>query len=298
LGDGDKAFFEKFQSPREMLKQINHDVSNHKIQRSAILKCARRIEVVSTKLSPFFAIVDIFVQTNPEYAGIFWGAIRLVFLWGSNFTSFLEKTCEMFEFMVRTLPAYEDIVAAQTKLLQNRLSDRMLDALSMVYCDILEFCAQVCRILSPHRTFSRKAKMIWKLSWTPFHIQFGGLLENFRKHAQIFELEMKSIDYRLQVENHQKLDHLTAESNKKLDKLKAEGKKLDRLTLENNRKLDGLYEQLKNTRLSSQHATNDEAICHGGNLSDGKFRVIASRLPISPLEQTRKQRRYSRQSIP
>jgi hypothetical protein len=204
----------------------------------------------------------------------------------------------MFEFMVRTLPAYEDIVAAQTKLLQNRLSDRMLDALSMVYCDILEFCAQVCRILSPHRTFSRKAKMIWKLSWTPFHIQFGGLLENFRKHAQIFELEMKSIDYRLQVENHQKLDHFTAESNKKLDKLKAESKKLDRLTLENNRKLDGLYEQLKNMRLSSQHATNDEAICYGGNLSDGKFRVIASRLPISPLEQTRKQRRYSRQSIP
>ena len=87
-----------------MLKQIKHDVLNHKIQRSTIAKCARRIEVVSTKFSPFFGIVDVFVQTNPEYAGIFWGAIRLVFLWGSNFTSFLEKTCEMFEFMVALYP--------------------------------------------------------------------------------------------------------------------------------------------------------------------------------------------------
>jgi hypothetical protein len=238
-----------------MLKQINNDVLNHKIQRSAILKCARRIEVVSTKLSPLFAIVDIFVQTNPEYAGIFWGAIRLVFLWGSNFTSFLEKTCEMFEFMVCTLPAYENAAQAQTKLLQNRLSDRILDALSMVYSDILAFCAQVCQILSPSRTFSKKAKMIWKLSWTPFHIQFGGLLEKFKKHAQIFELEMKSIDYRLQVENHRKLDKLAAGSEK-----------LDQLTLENNRKLDGLYEQLKNLRLLSQYVTNDELNFHEGSL--------------------------------
>ncbi|OCK89804.1 uncharacterized protein K441DRAFT_699588 [Cenococcum geophilum 1.58] len=258
LSDTDKAFFEKFQSPREMLKQIKHDVLNHKIQRSTMAKCARRIEVVSTKFSPFFGIIDIFVQTHPEYAGIFWGAIRLVFLWGSNFTSFLEKTCEMFEFMVHALPAYEDAAEAQTKLLQNRLSARILDALSMVYSDILEFCAQVCRILSPDRNFSRKAKTIWKLSWTPFHIQFGGLLESFKKHAQIFKLEVKSYNYRLTVENNRKLDKLTVESNKKLD----------RLTVENNRKLDVLYEELKNLRLSSQNTTNGEAISHQGNLPD------------------------------
>jgi len=39
-----------------------------------------RLNASAKRISPFFNIIKIFVQTNPEYAGLVWGAMNLVFL--------------------------------------------------------------------------------------------------------------------------------------------------------------------------------------------------------------------------
>lgn len=43
-------------------------------------KLCGRIDLVATSWAPFFTVVGTFVQSNPEYAALAWGAIRLVFL--------------------------------------------------------------------------------------------------------------------------------------------------------------------------------------------------------------------------
>jgi hypothetical protein len=37
-------------------------------------------------LQPYFQIIDIFVSSNPQYAAIVWGAVRLIFQVSSPYT--------------------------------------------------------------------------------------------------------------------------------------------------------------------------------------------------------------------
>jgi hypothetical protein len=37
------------------------------------------VDALNDSLSPYFDIVAIFVQSHPEFAGIAWGSIRLIF---------------------------------------------------------------------------------------------------------------------------------------------------------------------------------------------------------------------------
>ena len=39
------------------------------------------------RLEPYFKIVDIFVSSNPQYAAIFWGSLRLVLKVSSNLSA-------------------------------------------------------------------------------------------------------------------------------------------------------------------------------------------------------------------
>ena len=60
-----------------------HDLETHckgmKEHRKLLASC-QAVDRFSKSLSPFFDIINIFVSTKPEFAGIAWGAIRLVFV--------------------------------------------------------------------------------------------------------------------------------------------------------------------------------------------------------------------------
>jgi hypothetical protein len=79
LGSAERAQFKEFGTAREMIKDLENaceDVRNgHKLS-----KLCKRISRFASAWEPFFEITSIFVQTHPEFAGIAWGAIRLVFL--------------------------------------------------------------------------------------------------------------------------------------------------------------------------------------------------------------------------
>lgn len=52
-------------------------------QRTRLERCVDHIVKLGRRMEPYFAIVDIFVQTNPQYAGLFWGSLRLLFKVGA-----------------------------------------------------------------------------------------------------------------------------------------------------------------------------------------------------------------------
>lgn len=79
LSTREKEMFKEFQCPKEMLDDLYAVCKN--IQKgSKLSRLCRKIEQFSSAWQPFFEITNIFVQTHPEFAGIAWGAIRLVFL--------------------------------------------------------------------------------------------------------------------------------------------------------------------------------------------------------------------------
>lgn len=62
-----------------MLKAIEEHAKSHPIHSSLLTKCCKKIHSLSTKLTPYFEIIGIFVQAHPEFAALAWGSIRLVF---------------------------------------------------------------------------------------------------------------------------------------------------------------------------------------------------------------------------
>lgn len=74
-----QKIFQPFQTPTLMVQEIKKDVETYQNKRKLGMLC-RKIEKFSTAWAPFFEITGIFVQSNPEYAALAWGAVRLVFL--------------------------------------------------------------------------------------------------------------------------------------------------------------------------------------------------------------------------
>jgi hypothetical protein len=68
-----------------MLNDLNTRCKDVRNGRKLSSLC-RKIERFATAWEPFFEVTNIFVQTHPEFAGLAWGAIRLVFLVSSNLT--------------------------------------------------------------------------------------------------------------------------------------------------------------------------------------------------------------------
>lgn len=63
-----------------MLEGIKEIASKHPTHRSKLMKCCVDIQGLASVLSPYFEVVNIVVQVSPEYAGVAWGALRLIFI--------------------------------------------------------------------------------------------------------------------------------------------------------------------------------------------------------------------------
>jgi len=61
-----------------MLKEISSASLRHK-NSSRLYSCCAKIAQFSNAFEPYFDIVNIFVQVKPEYMGVIWGSIRLIF---------------------------------------------------------------------------------------------------------------------------------------------------------------------------------------------------------------------------
>jgi hypothetical protein len=74
---------------------------------------------------------------------------------GTNYISFLEKLCDMFENMAMQLPAYEEHIKELKERAQQQgreVSPRLLKALAYVYSDLIQFCFDACRLFSKKRS--------------------------------------------------------------------------------------------------------------------------------------------------
>ena len=63
-----------------MLEAIHDQAQNHPTHKSLLMRCSKNIAFLAAKLGPYFEIINIFVSSHPEFAGLAWGSLRLVFL--------------------------------------------------------------------------------------------------------------------------------------------------------------------------------------------------------------------------
>jgi len=76
LSEKDRQQFSKCTSPEALKKDI---FSLQIVAKDKTRKWETRINSFINTLQPYFRVVDTLVSSNPEYAAIAWGAVKLVF---------------------------------------------------------------------------------------------------------------------------------------------------------------------------------------------------------------------------
>jgi hypothetical protein len=178
LSSQEKTMFKEFHNPRDMLHDLQTKCKEVRNGRK-LSKLCHVIERFASAWEPFFEVTSIFIQSHPEFAGIAWGAIRLVFLvgitlvfsyyilsraqLGTNYTVYLEKLVTMIQRIGEMLPSYEEyfnIFVRRKKTLEEDTGStlpfelrhhRLQKALSFVYADIVQFCQDACSLFGSKR---------------------------------------------------------------------------------------------------------------------------------------------------
>jgi predicted O-linked N-acetylglucosamine transferase (SPINDLY family) len=173
LTEDERKEFIEFADSETMLNSIRQEIASHPVHQSRLTMCCKKIASLADTLSPFFEIVEIFIQNNPRYVGLAWGAMRLVFhvsfppgarsalyhrltvyQLGSNYISFLEKLSHMFEVIASKLSVYEEharILQARAVERKQQVSIRLIKALAYIYSDIIQFCQYSCNLFAKRK---------------------------------------------------------------------------------------------------------------------------------------------------
>ncbi|KAE9370139.1 hypothetical protein N431DRAFT_484441 [Stipitochalara longipes BDJ] len=154
LREDERVKFTKFDNAQSMLQNCQQLARDNPGQKSRILSCCHKLQLLTSTLGPFFEIVNNLVG-SPECAGVAWGALRLISVLGVNYVSFLEKMGNMFEQMAAALSIFEEFSIT----LRNRVNDpvgqgytRITQLLAQVYSDLIHFCHRACKLFTPSET--------------------------------------------------------------------------------------------------------------------------------------------------
>lgn len=206
LSDEQRSMFVAHPSSASMLQAMQDFAASRAGDRPLLERILVRIERVSTRLRPFFQVIEIFVSSRPEYAAIAWGSIRLIFMLASNHADFLQKVTQMLEQMGTRLPIYENYVQELTMTDEETVRlgvgtarrvgegscSRIRRALAYVYADLIQFCHDICAIFSKKRSrfFAKIPGSFMVGFWKPFDVRFDTLLKRWDEHKTIVELEL------------------------------------------------------------------------------------------------------------
>ncbi|KAL2822752.1 hypothetical protein BDW59DRAFT_149096 [Aspergillus cavernicola] len=166
-----------------------------RLHKTRLHRCLDRFNSLGRLVNPYFQIVDIFVQTNPQYIGLFWGSLRLLFKLSSNYIEYLEKLAAMFANMAGCLPVYENFLETfSTAIVEKgkRLPPRLAQSLVDIYVDVMRFCYRALRLFGAKCQAGLRftTSIIGRLAWKPFDKEFEDILARFETHRQLFEFEV------------------------------------------------------------------------------------------------------------
>ncbi|KAF2261162.1 C2H2 domain-containing protein [Lojkania enalia] len=134
-----------------------------------------RIQSCLEALTQFGKVVEVFLNVS-EVVAFVWGPIKFLLMTASTTADSFETLLDAYQQIGEVLPmleAYEDLF--------NR-SPHMLNALELMYIDILEFHRHALRFFS-----GKLWKKFFRSMWKDFGTKFNGILSNLRRHKELVE---------------------------------------------------------------------------------------------------------------
>ncbi|PMD61239.1 uncharacterized protein K444DRAFT_611496 [Hyaloscypha bicolor E] len=123
--------------------------------------------------------MNIFIQSNPQYSALFWGAFRLVLQLSSNLVTFFEKLLELLDQLLTFFPRYEEVA----KLCNDENSERIRKNIEEIYVDFLGIFQIAVKVFTRSTGKLKRTPMVLgSLLWQPFDVKFKELLERMEVH--------------------------------------------------------------------------------------------------------------------
>ncbi|KAH7391025.1 hypothetical protein DE146DRAFT_634868 [Phaeosphaeria sp. MPI-PUGE-AT-0046c] len=205
LTSQERAQFASCESAAHLLSDFEKRARNLEPRRA--LPSMRRIRNFGDRLGPYFKVIEIVCQSNPEWTCIAWGAFRLVLQvrdphrlpkiisnaakLANNFTTFFEKLSKLIESLTMKLPQYAEFYETLCSG-NSRFSPRLQGSLVEFYVDIFEFFQAIARVFSrPDGRLKRSPVVIAELFWRPFDVRFQDLLDRMTFHQEVLDDELK-----------------------------------------------------------------------------------------------------------
>ncbi|KAL2075301.1 hypothetical protein VTL71DRAFT_244 [Oculimacula yallundae] len=147
-----------------------------------------RIKAFSDGLAPYFEVVGIIVQSNPEYAALAWGGVRLVLQLASNYATFFDKLTRTLERLSHHIPQYELIVGLYNGRYLDQFAQRITVSLREVYVDIFQFLQRVARVFTRRDGKTKyRPVVVTSLIWKPFDACFDEILQQMESHRTVLK---------------------------------------------------------------------------------------------------------------
>ncbi|KAL8883180.1 MAG: hypothetical protein Q9192_007384, partial [Flavoplaca navasiana] len=152
---------------------------------SVSLRIADKLQPMIAAIEQYGKALDVYANAYPLILCPLWGSIRVVLHLAREFGKYFERVVDMLATIGDLLPrfrVYEYIFPSHERLVQ---------ALSIVYVDILTFCLEAKRVFRRERRSLRiNIGILAKLSWKPLEQQFSQTIDRFRVHVKNVEKEV------------------------------------------------------------------------------------------------------------
>ncbi|KAL1608317.1 hypothetical protein SLS60_003257 [Paraconiothyrium brasiliense] len=166
-----------------------------------------RIQSFLEAMGQFSKIIEIFLNVSDMVAFV-WGPIKFLLLTASTVTDSFETLLEAYFEIGEQLPLLQEY----EKLFKE--NPYMIQALELIYIDILEFHQQAMRFFSGSRW-----KKFFRAMWKDFDTKFGGIKKSLARHKDLVERRATISQYRVyredMAETKAKLDELVVEERTK-----------------------------------------------------------------------------------
>lgn len=169
------------------LESIYYDASaaekTHRASGTSRVFFEAKIRPLVAAIEQYGTALDVYSNSYSLVLCPLWGSVRVVLQLAREFGKYYDKLVDMFNCIGDILPRFQ----SYEKLFPSHV--RLVEALSVIYVDILRFCHDAKLVFRRAKDSSVSIRNAIKLAWKPFDQQFGHMIHDLKCHRKNVEKE-------------------------------------------------------------------------------------------------------------
>lgn len=79
LSEYDRGEFREYENAESLVSDLQLLAESHPVHKSRLVAFVRKLHYFVRRFEPYFEIVNIYVETKPDFSAAIWGSLRVLF---------------------------------------------------------------------------------------------------------------------------------------------------------------------------------------------------------------------------